>query len=105
MGLMILGPAASNAIPELARLASSTNRSGPQIRAIRVLEAIGPSAACALADVATNRNSTVRREAIWALKPFTNNPTAFAVLTNALEDPDVHVQATAGEVLADLLYQ
>jgi HEAT repeat protein len=106
--ICIAGPAATNAVPMLLDLVR-TNGPACSQRAVRALNIITLETVTVpiLTNLALNplAGPMRRRIAIQELKRYTNDPAAFAFLTNTLQDPDRQIQAAAAEVLAPLLYQ
>ncbi len=99
MLLLVLGPQAAPAIPELEKVVA---RGGyfPGDRALRVLDAIGPEGLGVIVSIASQTNHPMRLSAMNQLTAHTNFPSARTVLTNALADPDPIVRRMAASVLS-----
>ena len=104
--LGIARPAATNTVKMLLDFVR-TNGPACCVRSAKALEALDEPPVPLLTNLALNpfAGPQLRRAAIIDLESYTNEPPAFAFLTNLLQDPDRQIQAAAAEVLAPLLYQ
>ena len=97
-----LGPVAQPAIPELTRIATSSER-GVMNNAVYALGQIGPTAIPALSFLATNRTFQRRTRAVLALQNMgTNAIGAVPVLIECLRDEDSEVVSLALSTLRSL---
>lgn len=93
--LAMLGPAASDALPELIETLSETN-SAIRWAAAQTLPALGPQAVIALSVLATNADVNVRHTAIYALgEARTNALPATTILIRATMDTNPAVRGSA----------
>ncbi|TAK98820.1 MAG: hypothetical protein EPO07_11535 [Verrucomicrobia bacterium] len=102
-GFAMLGPVASPAIPELAKLASASSGSETPRVATYALVAIGPTALPALVEVIKNTNAVARYDAVsdlnYALRKF--GADAYPILIECLDDADPKVALEAADALAE----
>lgn len=97
----ILGPAASNAIPELVKIIA-TNTVGSGL-ALYCLVGIGLPALPSLLSIASDTNATLRRFAIHRIEDFgTNAVPAVPLLITWLDDSNLEIAIAAFDVLIRL---
>jgi len=96
VALAVLGPEAGRALPELARLAISTNSPVVSRRAMRALTYVGDQGMAPLMVILNNRQHPYRVFAIDYIGAFGTNATmAVPALVEALRDPDLAVRLRA----------
>jgi HEAT repeat protein len=93
--LGIIGPAASNALPELLDALSETNSQVSWVAAQNI-SALGPKGIEAVMTLVTNADATLRHTAIYSLgEARTNALPATALLIRATMDTNQNVRASA----------